>query len=127
MRKRHLLRQELMEMLYQHLLLGRDMDRLAEDYQLDRHDDEALFVLKLLEFIHLNKEVLVEKINPLLNEWTFERIPVVDQSILMMACAELDRALEDRAVIIDEAIELAKTYSDDDAYKYINAVLDAYA
>ena len=39
---------------------------------------------------------------------------------------EMNLKQDDVAVIIDEAIRLAKTYSDDEAYAYINAVLDGY-
>jgi transcription antitermination protein NusB len=125
-KKRHLLRQELMEILYQHRLLNRDVFLISEHYEFDVHDADAQFILKLLEFIHINEEVLIEKLSSYLKDWEFERIPCVDQAILLIASAELERALEDRAVIIDEAVLLAKTFSDDEAYKYINAILDAY-
>jgi len=125
-KKRHLLRQELMEILYQHRLLDKDLFILSESYEFNPVDEDSAFILKLMEFIHINEEVLIEKLSTYLKEWEFERIPHVDQAILLMGSAELERALEDRAVIIDEAVLLAKTFSDDEAYKYINAILDAY-
>ncbi len=115
-----------MEILYQHRLLDKDLFILSESYEFNPVDEDSAFILKLMEFIHINEEVLIEKLSTYLKEWEFERIPHVDQAILLMGSAELERALEDRAVIIDEAILLAKTFSDDEAYKYINAILDAY-
>lgn len=125
-KKRRLLRQEVMEILYQHRLLEKDIMLLSENYLLDEHDPDGYFVLTLLEFIQINEGVLIEKIRPYLKEWEFERLPHVDQALLLLGCAELERGQNDRAVVIDEAIELTKQFSDEAAFKYINAILDAY-
>ena len=58
--------------------------------------------------------------------WRPERMAVIDRLILRMAVGEM---LGDRqtppAVIINEALELARTFSTEDAVKFINGVLDA--
>ena len=70
-------------------------------------------------------EALIEKINPLLqSEWAFERLAYVDQAILLLAVCELERKLSDKAIVIDEAVELAKSYSDDKVENMISKVLD---
>jgi transcription antitermination protein NusB len=60
--------------------------------------------------------------------WELERMPVVDRTILRMATYEL---LEHReipvAVVIDEAVELAKQYSTDDSGRFVNGVLSEVA
>ena len=60
--------------------------------------------------------------------WEIERMPAVDRAILRMAVCEM-MILADApvAVIIDEAIELAKKYSTDKSGKFINGVLDNIA
>jgi transcription antitermination protein NusB len=124
---RHMQRQKAIECLYIHLLLNKPLSQVMDEYEFDVEQDEGKFVLLNLEFIEINEEVLIDKINPhLQQDWFFERLAYVDQAILLFAVCELERKLNDKAIIIDEAIELAKLYSDDDAFKYINAVLDKY-
>ena len=123
---RHLQRQKTIECLYQHCLLERPLTLILEDYEFEITQDEGRFVLLNCEFIEINKEALVEKINDLLQDWTFERLPFVEQAILLLAVCELERKLDEKPVVIDEAVLLAKEYADDESYKYINAVLDLY-
>lgn len=70
----------------------------------------------------------LKMIDPLLEEsaenWRLERMAVVDRLIMRMAVYELVYTETPQAVIIDEAIELAKTFSGDEAGSFINGVLD---
>jgi N utilization substance protein B len=69
-------------------------------------------------------------IDPLIAEtaerWRPERMAVVDRLILRMAVCELQRdAATPAAVVINEALELARTFSTEDSVKFINGMLDA--
>lgn len=58
--------------------------------------------------------------------WSIERMPSIDRLILRMAVFEiLARPSVPLAVIIDEAVELAKRFSTDDSGRYVNGVLSA--
>ena len=57
--------------------------------------------------------------------WRLERMAVVDRNILRLAIFELERNEVPAAVIIDEAIELARQFSNDESLSFINGVLDA--
>jgi N utilization substance protein B len=61
--------------------------------------------------------------------WRPERFAVIDRLVLRMAVAELLRDAGDtktpHAVVIDEALELARTFSTEEAVKFINGMLDA--
>ncbi|MEO8070785.1 MAG: transcription antitermination factor NusB [Acidobacteriota bacterium] len=58
--------------------------------------------------------------------WRIERLAVIDRLILRMAVWELQhRADTPRAVVLNEAIELARRFSGDDAVRFVNGVLDA--
>lgn len=60
--------------------------------------------------------------------WTMERMPALDRSILRLGVFELLHRLEiPVAVILDEAVELAKTFSTDDSGRYVNGVLATVA
>ncbi len=60
--------------------------------------------------------------------WPLERMPAMDRSILRLAAYELaHRPDVPLAVIIDEAVELAKRFSTDDSGRFVNGVLSRVA
>jgi N utilization substance protein B len=80
----------------------------------------------------LGVERRAEEVNGLLGRhatgWAVERMPVVDRCLLKMAAFELlDEPEVPVAVVLDEAVELAKTYSTEDSGRYVNGVLSAVA
>jgi N utilization substance protein B len=63
-------------------------------------------------------------ISPLLQGWTIERLPTVDRLVLRMALFELRRHPETpKAVVINEAVELAKKFSTEESGSFVNGVL----
>ena len=73
----------------------------------------------------LNKDAeLTEKIREKLRDgYTLDRIFKIDLAILKVALYEIIELKENPAVVINEAVELAKKYSTDNIYKFINGVL----
>lgn len=72
----------------------------------------------------------VGEIDPLIaacaDNWRLERMAAVDRAILRLAIFELqDPGGVPPAVVIDEALELARTFSGEDAVRFVNGVLDA--
>ncbi len=60
--------------------------------------------------------------------WSVERMPAIDRCVLRVAVFELlDEPGVPVAVVIDEAIELVKSYSTEDSGRYVNGVLSAVA
>lgn len=60
--------------------------------------------------------------------WPLERMPALDRAILRLAIWELtDRPDVPTAVVIDEAVELAKRFSTDDSGRFVNGVLATVA
>ena len=57
--------------------------------------------------------------------WKLERMPIVDRNILRMAIYEMSRRETPPAVVIDEALELARQFSGEESVSFINGVLDA--
>ena len=61
-----------------------------------------------------------------LKNWRIERVAVIDRLVMRMAIYELLTEQETPAkVVINEALELARTFSTEDAVKFINGMLDA--
>jgi transcription antitermination protein NusB len=57
--------------------------------------------------------------------WRMERMPIVDRNILRMAAFEMTILSTPPAVVIDEALELARRFSGDESVSFVNGVLDA--
>jgi N utilization substance protein B len=60
-----------------------------------------------------------------LQHWRLERMATVDRNIMRLATYELLATATPPAVIIDEALELARRFSNDEAVQFVNGVLDA--
>ncbi len=57
--------------------------------------------------------------------WKIERMPIVDRNILRLAIYEMSRKEIAAAIVIDEALELARQFSGEESVPFINGVLDA--
>ena len=82
------------------------------------------FVKDVVYGVVTKKEEIDLLANKYLNNWTIDRLGNTDQAIIRMGIYELLYTETPEVVVINEAIELAKLYSDDDVKKMINGVLD---
>ena len=57
--------------------------------------------------------------------WRLERMPAVDRNILRLAVFEMTHGGTPAPVTIDEALELARKYSNEESVQFVNGVLDA--
>jgi transcription antitermination protein NusB len=57
--------------------------------------------------------------------WRLDRMPAVDRNILRLAIFEMTKSSTPPAVVIDEALELARQFSGEESVSFINGVLDA--
>jgi len=84
-------------------------------------DSEAVKIAQ--QVIDIRKE-LDEQIEPLLDNWKLERIGLCTKLILRLSFWEIKNTDIPENVIINEAIELAKCFSEKDAYRFVNGILD---
>ena len=123
MNSRHKLRELAMTSLYQHFLLQKDIKQCVYDNCETNEIDPFLYTVTIDEVAY--RDVYIDKINEALRQdWTFDRLGFVEQAILLMAACELDLETAPKAIVIDEAVTLAKKYCDDETYRLINGVLD---
>lgn len=87
---------------------------------------ENEFVKDMVYGVITYQNEIDEIANKYLKKWTIDRLGNTDQAILRMGIYELKYTDTPPVVAINEAIELAKDYSDDDVRKMINGALDAY-
>lgn len=124
MTTRRSLRETAMIGLYQYLLLKSDIRVILEDLcACDLKDVDPYILDCVIECLE-NQKDYVNSINKHLKNWEFDRLGYIEQAILLLATHEIDAKKADKAVVINEAVELAKKYCDDDSYKFINGVLD---
>lgn len=115
------LREKCMVILYQwDLLKNNDIDEIIKS-NLDIDND---FVRDIVYGVVTHKNDIDELANKYLNDWTIDRLEKTGASILRIAIFELKYTDTPEIVVINEAIELAKKYSDENIKNIINAVLD---
>ena len=82
------------------------------------------FVKETVYGVITNRDKIDEYANKYLNNWTIDRLGNTDQAILRMGIYELLYTSTPSIVVINEAVELAKLYSDEAIKGMINSVLD---
>ncbi len=109
-----------------HADLARAPDALAE---LARHfevpRDAEGFARELIEGVLAARAELDARIEAASRNWRLARMTVVDRNVLRLAAFELSRGAPPPAVVIDEAIELARRYGDDASPRFVNGILGA--
>lgn len=89
----------------------------------DEPDLDFEFIHWLVTGVKDHEPVLDDTIKPYLKDWSLQRLLKTDRIILRMATFELLHSDTPPKVIINEVVELAKQFSDDEHYKFINGVL----
>ncbi|MDQ1351512.1 MAG: transcription antitermination protein NusB [Acidobacteriota bacterium] len=84
---------------------------------------EKQFILTILQKTRENKKSIDQLIADNLIGWKLERLMVVDRNLLRMGIAE-SYINDQKAIIIDDIVRIAKKYGGEESYKIINAVLD---
>jgi N utilization substance protein B len=130
---KHQAREAALQILYQAEVGGSPVDRAAETFFGHQWLGDAEPPQELRAFaaaLAADTMARLPSIDPLIAEtterWRPERMAVIDRLILRMAVCELMRDPDTpAAVVINEALELARTFSTDDSVKFINGMLDA--
>lgn len=126
--RRRRARRLLVQALYQQQLAGSDAEeivtqfRLREEYA--RADSE--FFADLLRVATASCDELDRQISAA-SDIPVERIDPVERAVLWAALAEMRERGTRRAIVINEAIELAREFGADHGYRFVNAVLDRWA
>lgn len=106
--------------LYKKEKLKYDIDDVLNSNEVS--DEE--FVVSSVRGVIYHEDELCEVANKYLNKWTIDRLGYTDQAILKLGIYEIMYTDTDARVVINEALELAKQYSDEAVVKMINGVLD---
>ncbi|HEY9812216.1 MAG TPA: transcription antitermination factor NusB [Candidatus Sericytochromatia bacterium] len=96
---------------------------LPEFIQLANQHDVRAYSLELLTTVSRRRTEIDELLSSTLKEWQLNRVPRIDRDILRIAVAEIWFLGVPDKVAINEAVDLAKRYSDEDGRRFINGVL----
>ncbi len=127
MRKRTQARECALQILYQLDVTKLPLDQvLASYWELHPAPDEVLqFAERLVRGTHQHMERIDQVIERYAENWQLHRMAVVDRNILRFSVYELLFLDEiPPKVTINEAVNVAKKYSQDEAGKFVNGVLD---
>lgn len=81
-------------------------------------------IIKIVNEIAKKRDELDEQIIPFLENWKFERIGRCTLLVLRYAIWEILYTTTPHSIVINEAIELAKCFAEQDSYKFVNGILD---
>ena len=117
-------RKRAVDILYEADLRGTDRHELLRERIADGQPPIAEHTVRLVEGVAEHGQRIDELIDTHARGWSLDRLPDVDRAILRMATFELlwvDDVPD--PVVIDEAVQLAKTLSTDDSPAFVNGVL----
>ncbi len=118
-------RKKIMTILYQMSVYDKNkMKYEIDDVIKEVSEFDSEFIKEVVYGVVTYKNDIDKLANKYLNNWTIDRLGNTDIAILRMGIYELMYTDTPDIVCINEAVELAKAYSDDDVRKMINACLD---
>lgn len=126
MGSRHLSRERALQILFQYDIHGKPgvwLDEFWKEYK--ANEDVRTFAEKLVAGVLQHKKDLDALIGRYATNWKVSRMQIVDRNILRLGAYEL-LWLDDvpAKVTVNEAIELAKDFGDEEAAKFVNGILD---
>jgi N utilization substance protein B len=121
--KRRTAREKALQALFQIDVSSTEPSSAIEHVLDGEQNDE--YLTRLIFGVVEHKDEIDQLIKNNLEKWTLERLATVDRNVLRIAVYELKFAHEEipERVVMDEAIEIAKLYGDQQSSKFINGVL----
>jgi N utilization substance protein B len=109
---------------------GGDVDQAIADFwrELPGDAEGRAYADALVRGVKADAERLDERIRSASQNWRLERMARIDRNALRLGAYELlTRTDVPRAVVLDEAVELAKRFGGEESSKFVNGVLDRIA
>ena len=111
-------------------LLYIDMDKefsveeiMSNVFEVD-YDDISFFAKEIVIKSLAHIDEIKAKFQSNMPKWKFSRLNLVEQAILIMSFTHKETQKEDKKIIINIAVKLAKNFLEKDDYKFVNGILD---
>jgi N utilization substance protein B len=117
-----------LQMLFQWDMSSQDLTKLETKFWKTAKAAEStrIFANRLFEGAAKEAGTIDELIAKHAENWRFERLAAIDRAILRLAIYELRATDTPPKVVLNEAVELAKKFSSEDSWAFVNGVLDAF-
>ncbi len=129
MATRHQAREAVIGLLYAYDLGNPEIKKFAEDILEEKkiRNRQREFALGLFKGVMEHLEEIDTEIAKYLQSWDMDRLGHIERAILRLGSYELLHTDLDPAIVINEAVELAKKLGTEQSPKFVNGVLDAIA
>ncbi len=112
-------------LVYRNMNISFDVEKIISEICEDIYDNCDLFLRETILKMIINYDSIKEIIENNLVNWKFDRLSLIDRAILFMTISEYKYVGDiDKPVVINVGVTLAKRYSDEKNYKFINGILD---
>ncbi len=121
--KRRAARELAFQLTYEMVVTGEYNPDTKEELLEHADADSRSYVNGVVSGIAENRDALRSVIVKYARGYEFDRIYKTDLAVLFLACYELLYTDTPKAVIVNEAVEIAKNYSDEKSYSFVNGIL----
>jgi N utilization substance protein B len=120
-RRRRAARRQAIDILFEADLMGRSPREILEEWRAAGRSVSD-YAEQLVSGVGERREAIDRLLEEISEEWSVHRMPVVDRTILRVACYELQTGVP-AAVAISEAVHAANDLSTQDSGRFVNGVL----
>ncbi len=121
--RRRAARELAFQLTYEMVMTGAYNLDTKEELLVGADEDSREYVLSVTGGIEKHKSELKELIVKYARGYEYDRIYKTDLAVLFLACYEIVYTDTPQAVVVNEAVEIAKAYSDTQSYSFINGIL----
>lgn len=118
-------RENAFKLIFEGLFHDCDIELSKENLEVLKKEDDIAFFDSIMKAFEENKDTLKEKIEGNLKNFEYSRLFKIDLALIYLALTEIEYCGTPKAVAINEALELAKSYSTDKSNKFINGLISA--
>jgi N utilization substance protein B len=129
MAKRSKAREVVLQVLYQDdVNAGGKLPDFEDFLRLRLHDEETLvtFARSLINGVRRNRVELDALLTKTADNWSLERMAATDRNVLRMGSYEILHTQTPGAVVINEAVELARRFGSAQSAQFVNGILDKF-
>ena len=129
MAKRSKAREVVLQVLYQDdVNAGGKLPDFEDFLRLRLHDEETLvtFARSLINGVRRNRVELDALLTKTADNWSLERMAATDRNVLRMGTYEILHTQTPGAVVINEAVELARRFGSAQSAQFVNGILDKF-
>jgi len=129
MMKRRKSREIAFELFYAFELSGDTKEKVLQRFSsIKNGTDKEIYdyAVQLFNWTVDSNEDLDREITKTVKNWSLDRLSKVDKSLIYLACTEIKKGGTPASVVINEFVELAKTFGDKNSPGFINGIIDSW-